>query len=455
MQTYVSLWRKFYKKNYYYHNDAYELVKRLLPADASVLEIGSKDGVLLRKIPNREKVGVTNSYFLKENRGVNLVDIEKFPENLKGKKFDYVLINHFFSESLDVQLFVRKLDKVIHEDSVIIVIFFNFLWKPVLDIAAKLGLKLPQERSPNWLTPQDIRNTFYLENYYEVMSGKRFLFPFKIPVLSSLLNSYLSQLPLVNNFCLTNFAIFRPQAKAKDLSVSIVIPARNEEGNIRGILSKIPRLGIKTEIIFVEGHSKDNTYQEITKEIKKYKGASTVKLVKQKGQGKYDAVRLGFSKAKNDLLMILDADLSVTPVELTKFYKAASEAKGQLIIGSRLVYPLEGEAMRAINYLGNKIFSILFTFILGQEIKDTLCGTKAIFKKDYRRLIKATKIFKNLDPFGDFDLIFGAARLNFKMVEVPVRYKRRLYGATNIKRFQHGFLLLKMVAVAVRTFKFF
>src|SRR3989337_1666510 len=147
--------------------------------------------------------------------------------------------------------------------------------------------------------------------------------------------------------------------------------------------------------------------------------------------------------------MILDADLSVTPVELTKFYKAASEAKGQLIIGSRLVYPLEGEAMRAINYLGNKIFSILFTFILGQEIKDTLCGTKAIFKKDYRRLIKATKIFKNLDPFGDFDLIFGAARLNFKMVEVPVRYKRRLYGATNIKRFQHGFLLLKMVAVAV------
>jgi glycosyltransferase involved in cell wall biosynthesis len=213
-------------------------------------------------------------------------------------------------------------------------------------------------------------------------------------------------------------------------------------------------MGKKMEVIFVEGHSKDKTFEVIKEEIANYKGAYKLKLYKQLGKGKGDAVRLGFSKAKNDLLMILDADLTVDPKELPKFYNAFIAGKGDLIMGSRLIYPMEKLATRSLNVLGNRFFSWAFTFLLDQKVKDTLCGTKVLSKLDYEKISKNRSIFGDFDPFGDYDLIFGAAKLNLRIVEIPIRYKERVYGQTNISRFSQGWLLFKMVYFAAKNLKF-
>src|SRR3990172_4709584 len=276
----------------------------------------------------------------------------------------------------------------------------------------------------------------------------------KIKNVSHFINKYLTPLPLLNYLTLTNYAVYKPISDHREFSVSIVIPARNESGNMKSIFKKIPLISPEMEIIFVEGHSTDDTYDVIKNEIKKYKGPIKTRLLKQKGKGKGDAVRLGFSKASNDLLMILDADLTVDPQELVKFYNAAVNGKGDLIMGSRLIYPMERQAMRLLNYFGNKFFSVAFTFLLGQTIKDTLCGTKVILKKNYEKIAENRKVFGNFDPFGDYDLIFGASNINLKITEVPIRYKERTYGKTNISRFRHGLLLLRMVYFAAKNLKF-
>ena len=115
---------------------------------------------------------------------------------------------------------------------------------------------------------------------------------------------------------------------------------------------------------------------------------------------------------------------------------------------------MEEKAMRFLNLLGNKFFSLMFSWLLDQRFKDTLCGTKVLFKSDYEQLKKGRKFFGEFDPFGDFDLIFGASKLNLKLVEIPIRYKERTYGMTNIRRFRHGLLLFKMCFFAFKKIKF-
>jgi glycosyltransferase involved in cell wall biosynthesis len=193
----------------------------------------------------------------------------------------------------------------------------------------------------------------------------------------------------------------------------------------------------------------DGTQEEINRIIAAYP-EKDIRLILQDGQGKGDAVRKGFSAAKGDILMILDADLTVPPEDLPKFYRALAENHGEFINGCRLVYPMEKQAMRFLNYIGNKFFSIMFTWILNQRFKDTLCGTKALLKKDYEKIQANRSFFGNFDPFGDFDLIFGAVKQNLKVVEVPIRYRERTYGRTNINRFRHGILLMKMTIFAYK-----
>jgi glycosyltransferase involved in cell wall biosynthesis len=231
------------------------------------------------------------------------------------------------------------------------------------------------------------------------------------------------------------------------------VPARNESGNIKRIFDEMPDLSGPTELVFVEGHSSDDTYEEIQKQMKIHKDVDAC-LYKQNGKGKGDAVRLGFSVAKGDILMILDADLTMPPEDLPRFYNALVSSKGDFINGVRLVYPMEKHAMRPLNLIGNKAFTIIFTYLLGQPIKDTLCGTKVLWKKDYEKIVANRAYFGDFDPFGDFDLIFGAAKLNLKIVDMPIRYRDRTYGSTNIQRWRHGWLLLQMVVYAARRLKF-
>jgi glycosyltransferase involved in cell wall biosynthesis len=285
------------------------------------------------------------------------------------------------------------------------------------------------------------------------------IFPLKVPFLSKFMNRFLANIPPFSWFALALIVIARtnPARDKSNLretsSVSVIIPARNEAGNIENILRRVPELGRQTELIFVEGHSGDNTFEAIGQLMERFP-ERRCQLFQQNGTGKGDAVRLGFDNARGDILMILDADMTVPPEDLSRFFNAIAGGRGEFINGVRLVYPLEDQSMRFFNILGNKFFSLAFSWLLGQPIKDTLCGTKVLWKRDYESIVKNRQYFGNFDPFGDFDLLFGAAKLNLKILEMPVRYRARSYGTTNIDRWRHGWLLLKMVIFAARRIKF-
>lgn len=410
------------KSKYYYHQDIAKLINRLVPSFA-------------RSVTVKEN----NSKLLKPKRGV----------------YDYLILNNIIGDLEDIQGNLEGLLPFTHPKSRLVLIYYNHLWEPILRFATFMGWR-KDVGEQSWVDNGDIKNILNLAGYETITQQKRLLLPIEIPVVTKLVNGYLGYLPLINELCLTTWTIARPVPNTTfDNSISIVIAAKNEEGNIPSIIPKIPKFGKSQEIIFVEGHSTDNTWAAIKKEVKKKRPAYlTVKAFKQKGKGKADAVRLGFAKSSGDVLMILDADMTMPPRELAKFYDAISQNKGEFINGSRLVYPMEDDAMRVLNKFGNKLFSLLFSWILGQRFKDTLCGTKVLFREDYQKIVKGRKYFGDFDPFGDFDLIFGAMKLNLKSVDLPIRYKERIYGSTNISRFRHGLLLAKMTLFAFRKFNF-
>lgn len=396
---------------------------------------------------------MTNVFFTKlimtELSNYYNTDLNKLVRKVTLHRKGYIVYKNSFSNMKDVQNTLGDLTQKVNYETRVLVTYYNHLWQPLLQLATLIGLR-KNEPEQNWLDEMDIRNLLELSDFEVITSQKRMLFPLDTPILSDIFNKYIAFFPLLNSLCLTTYTIARKKNSAKrDYTVSIIIAARNEEGNISKIVRSIPKFGTKQEIIFVEGNSKDNTWEKIVKETeKKQRKDLIIKAFKQKSMGKADAVRLGFSKATGEILIIYDADRTVEAKDLTKFYNALKENKGEFINGSRLVYPMEKDAMRTLNKIGNKVFSILFTWIFGQRFKDTLCGTKAFFKKDYLKF----KRFKD-DPFGDFELIFGAIENNLKVIEIPVRYKERVYGSTNISRFKHGMQLFKITWLAFKKFK--
>ena len=280
----------------------------------------------------------------------------------------------------------------------------------------------------------------------------RLLLPVRVPLLAPLVNRWIA--PLAQWFCLTVFIIARPvRAAASPRTVSVIIPARNEAGNIEAAVRRTPELGAGTELIFVEGHSKDRTWDEIQRVEREYP-QRRIRIMQQTGRGKGDAVRLGFAAASGEILMILDADLTMPPEELPKFYDVIASGRAEFANGVRLVYPMEEKAMQFLNLCANKSFGLIFTWLLGQPVKDTLCGTKVLSRAHYEEIARNRSYFGDFDPFGDFDLLFGAAKLNLKIADVPIRYRERTYGTTNIQRWRHGWLLLRMVLFAARKLKF-
>jgi glycosyltransferase involved in cell wall biosynthesis len=291
---------------------------------------------------------------------------------------------------------------------------------------------------------------------FEVISHEqRQLVPRRLLGLGPLINKYIAPLPGIRQLCLRTYLVARPVIAFPDrkYSASIVIPCRNERGNIEDAIRRMPKFGSRQEIIYVEGNSSDGTFAECERVRDAYKDAWDIKVLKQDGKGKGDAVRKGFAAATGDVLMILDADLTMPPEALPKYHAVIESGKAEFVNGTRLVYPMENEAMRPLNYIANRCFAYLFSYLVNTRMTDTLCGTKVLKRTDYEALARERDYFGNFDPFGDFDLIFGAAKQNLKIIETPIHYKARTFGETQISRFRDGWLLLKMVLFAYRKLK--
>jgi SAM-dependent methyltransferase len=455
--------KRFFSK--YYWNEITQYCNYFSHEDSSVLEVGCGNGDLLANIKGSKTTGIDFSEeyinWAKEKHADKNIDFLVMDANKieLPQKYDLIILSNLIGYVDDIQLVLQQVKGCCHSNTKIIVQYYNSLWEPLIKFTELIGLKT-KTPNQNWLSTRDINNLLFISGFDVYRTTKRLIFPFYIPILSAILNRYLAKFPFFRffSFNLYNFAKPLPENNEEKYiekySTTVVIPARNEIGNIENAILRLPKFGKHIEIIFIEGNSTDDTWQKIQEIQKKYAGTHDIKIGQQKGKGKGDAVREGYSMATGDILMILDADLTVPPEDLPKFYNAIASNKGDFINGTRLVYPMDKEAMRFLNYLGNHFFSWAFTWLLDQRFKDTLCGTKVMFRRDYVKLIKNRKYFGEFDPFGDFDLLFGAHKLNLKIVEVPIRYKERTYGETNISRFKHGVILLRMCAFASRKCKF-
>lgn len=370
--------------------------------------------------------------------------------------YDYIVATDTLGHVHDIEQFLATAHTHLAADGRIVLTQYSTLWEPVLRLASQLKLRSPSVEQ-NWISPHDLQNFLHLAGFEVVKSGGKMLFPKYIPLVSAFFNTIVANIWPFSSLCLIHYAVARPLPETKENtnpSLSIIVPARNEAGTIERIVNELPDLGAFTEIVFIEGHSTDNTIAEMKRVAAAYMGKKRIQVAVQEGKGKGDAVRKGFDMATGDILAIYDADMTVPPEDIEKFYSAIVLNRGEFINGSRLVYPVEKGAMRLLNFFGNKFFSFAFSAILGQPLKDTLCGTKVLWKKDYEDIKKNRSFFGDFDPFGDFDLLFGAAKLNLKIVEVPVHYRDRVYGMTNISRWKHGWLLLRMTLFAARKLTF-
>ncbi|TAM45210.1 MAG: glycosyltransferase [Acidobacteria bacterium] len=445
-----------------YHRRLAEVYRSLIPEGRRVIEIGCGEGDLLAALAPSFGVGIDFSGEMvrraaARHPGLHFLQGDAHDlSDLEGT-FDAVVLSDLFNDVWDVQGVLEQLRRFAAPHTRIAVNSYSHLWEGPLAAAARLGLSKPN-LPQNWLTKEDVANLLRLAGFEVVRAWTEVLWPLATPALAGLCNRVLVRLWPLRHLALANFFVARvlpdrPVDRRAEPVVSVVVPARNEAGNIPEILAGVPEMGAGTEIVFVEGNSSDETWDAVEREIAAHPERRCV-LLRQTGDGKGDAVRLGFAAASGDVLMILDADLTVPPEELPRFYRALVEGKGEFINGVRLVYPMERQAMRLANLLGNKFFSMAFSWLLGQPIKDTLCGTKVLWTRDYETIAANRAYFGEFDPFGDFDLLFGAARLGLKIAELPVRYRERTYGTTNIRRWRHGVLLLRMVIVAAGRVKF-
>ncbi len=452
----------------YFYGYLTRILRVRVPAGLRVLDLGCGAGDLLAALEPSQGTGVdVCAAAIRTARERHASERLRFLEGdasdpavlaEAGGPFDVILLVNLVTHLTDVQATIERLHAVSHARTRVLIYSYSRLWQPLLRLAEMLGLKYHQPPE-SWLPPEEIKNMLALADFEVVRDDAHLACPVRVPLLADLVNRYLGRLPLLDAFSLMFGIVARPApartaaSRPERPTVSVVIPCRNEAGHIGPLVESLPELPAGSEFLFVEGNSSDDTEAVIRREIAAHP-ALPLRLLRQTGRGKGDAVRLGFAEARGDVLLILDSDMGVAPQDVPKFVQALVRGKGELVNGSRLVYPMEGRAMRFLNLLANKAFALLFTWLLGQQVRDTLCGTKALWREDYERIAANRSYFGDFDPFGDFDLLFGASRLNFRIVDLAVRYHERRYGETNISRFRHGLLLARMSAFAARKLKF-
>ncbi|HTY80366.1 MAG TPA: glycosyltransferase [Candidatus Bathyarchaeia archaeon] len=446
----VGYWRA---RNPGYHEAIGEIARFYVPRGARVLEIGCGPGDLLASLEPSEGVGIDLSAAMVREARARHPRLEFHHAaaerlELPGRDFDYIVLSDLMGYLFDIRVALERLQAVSHAGTRIVINWYSRLWQPAVHLLEALGLKHPLPLL-NWTTVGDVRNLLRLAGFETLRARGHLLLPLRLGPLSRFANRVLAHVPGLRWLVWTNWVVARPLPRPATLPprVTVVCPCRNEEGNIQDLVRRLPALGSHTELIFVEGHSTDRTLAECRRAAAAHPERD-IKVLVQRGSGKGDAVRLGFAQATGDLLMILDADLSVAPEDLPQFYEAMVSGAGEFVMGSRLVYAMDPKAMPFLNLVGNRLFGVLLSVLVGQTIKDTLCGTKAIWRRDYAHLAAGRAHFGDFDPYGDFDLIFGAAKLNLRILEIPVRYRERTYGAPSIRRFADGWLLLRMSTLA-------
>jgi SAM-dependent methyltransferase len=451
------------RKNRYFYESDFAYMRFLVPEGLSVLEVGCGTGHLLAVLKPSRGVGVDISPAIIDEARARHPDLEficgdieddEFQTRLTGQ-FDIIVLSDVVGYLDDCQAVFSTLRRLLAPNGRIIIAYYMRWWQPLLSVGERIGVKMPS-LPQNWLTIDDIANLLELADLQPVRREWRILLPRRMFGLGLIVNRLIAPLPGIRRFCLRNYVLGRSLPEtlrpSSDPSVTIVIPCRNEHGNIESAIRRLPRFGSHMEIIFVEGNSSDGTFEECER-VRDAFADWDIKVIKQPGKGKGDAVRAGFAAARGDILMILDSDLSTPPEALPKFYDVLRRGKGEFAQGTRLIYKMEKNAMRPLNFIANRAFALIFSYLINQRLSDTLCGTKVLWRRDYNRIIANRSYFGDFDPFGDFDLLFGAAKLGLKIVEVPIRYASRTYGQTQISRFSDGWLLLRMVVFAWRKLK--
>ncbi|WP_458761241.1 glycosyltransferase [Afipia sp. TerB] len=455
-EKYASVRADWREKAAFFHREDEAYLRFLIPKHSRVLEIGCGIGDTLAALEPSYGVGVDFSPAMIEEARKRHPDLTFHVGDAEssatiasvGETFDYILVQDTIGSLDDCQKFFEQLHPLCTRDTRLVIGYFSHLWQPILKLAEALNRRMPYP-SQNVLAAADVGALAALADFQLVKAEQRVLMPISVFGLGRLINRFISILPVFRLFALRHYSVCRSMRHTDDSlrSATVVIPARNERGNIEPAIKRIPQFCDDIEVIFIEGHSKDGTFEEIER-VKAAYPDMDIKAMRQPGKGKADAVFTAYDVARGDVLMILDADLTMPPEQLPKFWNAIRSGQGEFINGSRLVYPLEDDAMRFLNLIANKLFSYLFSWLLNQRYTDTLCGTKVMRRSDYYRLRDGKAYFGDFDPFGDFDLIFGASKLNLKTIDLPIRYAARSYGETQISRFRHGVMLLKMVAFA-------
>jgi len=454
---------RWIERNAFFYGQDEKYMRFLVPEGLRVLDLGCGTGRMLAALKPARGVGVDISSNMIEIARRDFPDLEFVVGDIEDSAvvssltgpFDVIVLSDTIGTLEDCQATFERLHGLCTPDTRLVVAYYSRLWEPVLRVGELIGQKMPILQQ-NWLSTGDIANLLRLADFDVIKREWRQLLPKRLLGLGTLVNSYIAPWPVIRRACLRNYVVARSMKALtrRALSATVLIPCRNERGNIEAAVTRLPRFCDDIELLFVEGHSRDGTLEEIRRVMAAHPDRD-IKVLGQNGTGKGDAVRTGFAAARGDVLMILDADLTMPPEWMPKFYEALVSGKGEFINGTRLAYPMENEAMQLLNHIANRVFSWLFTWLLNQRFTDTLCGTKVLTRKHYLSIAANRGYFGDFDPFGDFDLIFGAAKLNLKVIEIPVAYANRTYGETQISRFRHGWLLLRMVVFAFRKLKAF
>jgi SAM-dependent methyltransferase len=452
-------WRKI---NSAFYEEDRKFMRFLVPPGKRVLELGCGRGELLAALEPSYGVGVDFSSAALAKAAALHPDLHFILGDAEASEtlasiegpFDYVVIADTIGMFENIDDTLRIVHQLSTPSTRLIISYYSHLWEPILKLGEILKLKSRQPQI-NYIATADFLNLMDLADFEMIRQEQRQLLPRRWFGLGPFINRFIAPLPGIRQLCLRTYIVGRPVRQFPDrkFSVSILIPCRNEKGNIENAILRMPKFGSAQEILFVEGNSSDGTYEECERVRDAYKNVWDIKVLKQDGKGKGDAVRKGFAAATGDVLMILDADLTMPPEALPKYHAVIETGKAEFVNGTRLIYPMEREAMRPLNLIANRFFAYLFSYLVNTRLTDTLCGTKVLLRKDYEVLVRERGYFGNFDPFGDFDLIFGAAKQNLKIIETPIHYKARTFGETQISRFRDGWLLLKMVWFAYRKLK--